>query len=647
MARTRLPRKQRNAPRAPSTTTEPALLPSDQLAPGTASAVLLLGTVAVAGIVGAELWVTKSKLGFPLDDTFIHLRIAENLASGAGFGLNPGESLPASTSPLWVLLLWVPALLGANLMSAALVFSAMSYIVLGYATARLAQRLTRRSDVAWLAGLGALLAGRLVWSSASGMETLTFAVVSLLAVDAAIALDRIEEPKPRGSQVALGVWLGAAALLRPEGTLLVGLFIVSTIVDMPRDAAGNARIRWRPPPVWTLATFVALLAPWVAFCAATTGSPWPTTVGAKMGFLQRVPALEFLASHAREVFESSPLLAIFWPLGLFVALRALLRDFGSRLVISWSLALPIAAAVLLPVRDYHHGRYLMPLLPFAAIVGALGVAWIWEKVARAPAALKPIRRITFLILLAGGGYGAVKFAMLLGANVAEINDLQVHVGLWASQRTPPNARIAACDIGAISYLGKRRILDLAGIATPEVTPLLAGKRLGGEQDAVLWPILVREKPEYLALYPDWYPHITARPDLFEPVYWRKTEARSIAGGDMLVAYKAYWDRYSPTTAISAADARARIDHARTELREGRADAVWPHLLELQAAGPLDRAFRRLLYVAWAEAALTRGDCREARRGVLYLDWLAPPASFRARERLDALEQRAQACKPPR
>jgi hypothetical protein len=32
---------------------------------------------------------------------------------------------------------------------------------------------------------------------------------------------------------------------------------------------------------------------------------------------------------------------------------------------------------------------------------------------------------------------------------------------------------------------------------------------------------------------------------------------------------------------------------------------------------------------------------------LYLDWLAPPASFRARERLDALEQRAQACKPPR
>ena len=48
--------------------------------------------------------------GFPLDDAYIHLVYARNLAAGHGFAFNVGEPSIGTTSPLWTLLL---ALIGA------------------------------------------------------------------------------------------------------------------------------------------------------------------------------------------------------------------------------------------------------------------------------------------------------------------------------------------------------------------------------------------------------------------------------------------------------------------------------------------------------------------------------------------------------
>src|SRR5919106_989688 len=43
--------------------------------------------------------------GFPLDDSWIHLHFARNIAEGAGFAYNPGRPVAGSTAPLWTLLL--------------------------------------------------------------------------------------------------------------------------------------------------------------------------------------------------------------------------------------------------------------------------------------------------------------------------------------------------------------------------------------------------------------------------------------------------------------------------------------------------------------------------------------------------------------
>ena len=49
--------------------------------------------------------------GFPLDDSWIHLHFARNLAEGLGFAYNPGRPIAGSTAPLWTLLLAAGALM--------------------------------------------------------------------------------------------------------------------------------------------------------------------------------------------------------------------------------------------------------------------------------------------------------------------------------------------------------------------------------------------------------------------------------------------------------------------------------------------------------------------------------------------------------
>jgi len=66
--------------------------------------------VALAALLPLVVFVlTERRLagapGFPLDDSWIHLHFARNIAEGAGFAYNPGAPVAGSTAPLWTLLL--------------------------------------------------------------------------------------------------------------------------------------------------------------------------------------------------------------------------------------------------------------------------------------------------------------------------------------------------------------------------------------------------------------------------------------------------------------------------------------------------------------------------------------------------------------
>ena len=63
----------------------------------------------VAAILGAAIYLFFSaridRIGFPLDDSWIHLTYARNLAQRGEWAFQPGHLSAGSTSPLWTFLL--------------------------------------------------------------------------------------------------------------------------------------------------------------------------------------------------------------------------------------------------------------------------------------------------------------------------------------------------------------------------------------------------------------------------------------------------------------------------------------------------------------------------------------------------------------
>src|SRR2546426_1824807 len=64
-----------------------------------------LGPLAVPAAAAATLAVATVRLRFGIDDAFINLRFAENLAAGLGPVFNAGERVEGYTTPAWVFLL--------------------------------------------------------------------------------------------------------------------------------------------------------------------------------------------------------------------------------------------------------------------------------------------------------------------------------------------------------------------------------------------------------------------------------------------------------------------------------------------------------------------------------------------------------------
>jgi hypothetical protein len=119
------------------------------------------------------------------------------------------------------------------------------------------------------------------------------------------------------------------------------------------------------------------------------------------------------------------------------------------------------------------------------------------------------------------------------AKVKNINDLEVATGHWLSRETRADARIATNDIGAIAFYSQRFIIDTEGLVTPEAIHPKRMRRFV--------PFLAEQKPDLLVIFPEWYPEIAARTDLFHEIY-RIHAHQDAAGAPHLVFYRTPWTR---------------------------------------------------------------------------------------------------------
>ncbi len=311
---------------------------------------------------------TAGQLGAPLDDAWIHLQFARNIAQGAGFSYNAGQPTPGSTAPLWTLLLALPALFTAApepLLTAALLLSAVGYLTAVGIAYAFAYDLSRQLWVGLLAGWGTAVVGRFLWAGLSGMEATLFAAVSLTAV---WLFTR------HGLTWWLALLFALATQLRPEGHLLFAfallLHAAAVIGQGERQPLPLLRLLvvnlWQP-----LLAYSLVVLPYVLFSLSTTGQPLPNTFYAKAGS-DGAYGWRFLQETVRLHFFDNPVAFLLAIVGWWPTWRK------SPLTAVWLIGLPLIFALTVD-GVWHHGRYTMPLIPFLMVTAALGADWLASR----------------------------------------------------------------------------------------------------------------------------------------------------------------------------------------------------------------------------------------------------------------------------
>jgi hypothetical protein len=509
---------------------------------------LALATLLVCLAYGAaEAYLLSFDLGFPLDDSWIHLQFARNLSAGHGLSYNPGEFVTGSTAPLWTallsLLFYLPGsvIVWTKLLGIALHAAAMD------ATYRLGRALGLGNGLAALATILTLGTSWMAWSALSGMEIPLFILLALQGMILHLR-ERADRDRP---PLSLGV-LAVSVLARPEGLALLVLACADRLLVFDRGETG---LRWRRPawrPLLTgLGLAVCALAGPLLFYRWAGGSFLPTTFAAKGGALRHyLPDLQYLDLVFSIFFKPQPYMALLAGAGILSLLERLgtPRDRGL-LPALWLLAVPVAYSLVSPegrgqlVGNF--GRYYFPFFPVLVLLGVLGLQGAAAAVGprlqagrwRVPAGA------LLLVLLAWPT--ATSLFQGLGRylqNVLNVQDSDVRMARWLAPRLPADAVLAVNDIGALKFFLPNRVIDLAGIANPEIRRAMNEGAARGVSDAqVLLAEVERRQPDYLVIFPAWFPNLANDP-AFRPLRVLNIKDNITMGGAQIVLYATPWTR---------------------------------------------------------------------------------------------------------
>jgi len=439
----------------------------------------------------------------PIDDAFITFRYARNLAEGVGLVYNPGEWVLGTTAPLWALVLAGAYRVGlTDLPTVASSISAVCDAASAGLLVLLGLRIGWNLRGAVCVGLAWALNPMSIAFAVGGMETSLFVLLVLSALTLGA----------RGKMRVASVVAGAGVAVRPESALVAVTIVGWTLLRQRRDLPVALAGSMLPP---------------MALCAALVvmyGSPVPNSVAAKQVAYQMSSPVENLLAilvTAGLPGWSNHLVAVL-PTGVGFVLAAVglatlayLARLGllwlDRRGVQWQpfavfFVLCVAFYTLIGLRGVRmFSWYLVPLLPLVLLAAAAGLARIAaaperariaaaterdrieagperarlaaateraRKATRGPrmASLRPRRWLAAAAaaLLVVWQLPAVDWHRPLLPTghelVREQALLQAGHDLRAS--LPPDATLAAPEIGALGYASNLRILDTVGLVSP-------------------------------------------------------------------------------------------------------------------------------------------------------------------------------------
>jgi hypothetical protein len=470
--------------------------------------------LALASVISMAVYLVASALyyhiGFPLDDSWIHLTYARNLAVYGEWAFQPGRPSAGSTSPLWTGLLSIGFLLRLAPYIWTYLLGGLLLLSMGLLGEMVIRRVSPayQSRFPWV-GLFLILEWHLVWSAASGMETLLHALLITTVLGMLMSGSR--------RFMTLGLLAGLSVWVRPDGVTLLGPIAVHALAGQ-----GPGKKRWRDVSLFVIG-FASLFLPYLLFNLILAGTPMPNTFYAKQAEYAAWQARPFLSRFGQLSlqFLAGPSLALLpGVVGWFViSLRK--RDWGTLAGMVWFGGYLFLYVQRLPV--YQHGRYIMPAMPIYFLWGLTAMTEFVNS--------KSLGRHHWLTATSWNAFAGVLCVAfwLVGANtyaqdVALIESEMVASAKWVAANVPQSDVIAAHDIGALGYYDHHDLIDLAGLVSPEVIPFI-------RDEERLAKFLDERGAKYLIAFPDFYPLLSK---LAKPVFVANGIGPKLGGENMIV-----------------------------------------------------------------------------------------------------------------
>jgi len=496
-------------------------------------------------------------VGFALDDAWIHAAVARNFVEGHGWSIVPGRTLSVSTSPAWTLLVAASYFVVRDPIVSILLLSLLLMIGATVLFYLLVERFTGRPLLALAGGFLFFLNPIAIWGLASGME-LPLVLLALLAV---LAGHYFSEPDSRARLVLVPLLLAFAAVTRPELFLLIPLAILDTFYSVWVSGRDDAKRRALKTAIIQGAITLAALSPYFLFNVATGGRLFPSTYYAKtlvrgIGLSAALQSKNWAEIHralvsdplaqvsdiARTLLSHSPAVFILFVPGLLLFCKAFANKYTARgkllafavFIIPWFMGMTSPTRAL----SNHADRYYVIFPPLVLLLSLLSVDFMMRQ---AKLVVVPIACVV-LMLLAPWRTTAGTITYLV-ADVDSTERLYRQMGVWLKDNIDPQAKLAVNDIGGVAYFARRDLIDVMGLASPEIWPVL-WRAAGQPQDMTrLRDYFRQEKIDYLLVSPKYYPAITRDAEVFQPVMkWEEDPKRSTRRTiSPQVLYKVEWE----------------------------------------------------------------------------------------------------------
>ncbi|MCP4229867.1 MAG: hypothetical protein GY771_06925 [bacterium] len=388
--------------------------------------------------------------GWVMDDAYISLRYAANLANGYGLTFNPGQTpVEGFSNPLWTLIITIPELVGLRGIYPVKVISAL-FALLNLPAVYLASRRLygEEKPTAVAAILVCISAPFAVWAGA-GMETPLFTLLALLAIYFYLG-DRLW---------ITSVFLGLIALTRPEGIVFFPPFFVAAVVSRKTTIKQIAAI---------LLPAVILVGGYLAFRISYFGDILPNTYYAKMGggFGQALAGILYLARFS--AFTALPL----WILFGIISFRKAVISRDKYLIVV--LIMAYVAFIVSAGFDLPAFRFFANVWPLVALMCAGGFVWLSGK-------LGTRWRWVFCAAVIGwsafGAYqlrernmmGAFSDRVGIRENGAGERSSALAIGRYLKKNAGAGDKLALIDAGLMPYYSGLDVLDVWGLCDKEIS----------------------------------------------------------------------------------------------------------------------------------------------------------------------------------